>query len=86
LTRSNRRHKRPAPNYFKPNLKAAPLERFKKNCSHLVSQNYETVFLGFGFVSAQLKGFQTCAFAKASPKPKNPRSQWPQFFLKRSKG
>jgi len=43
------------------------------------------VFLGFGFVSAQSKGFQTCSFAKASPKPKNPRSEWPQFFLNRSR-
>ncbi|MEI6076139.1 MAG: hypothetical protein WCS94_11230 [Verrucomicrobiota bacterium] len=31
-----------------------------------------TVFLDFGFVSAQLQDFQTCAFAKASPKAKNP--------------
>ncbi|MEI6078987.1 MAG: hypothetical protein WCS94_25665, partial [Verrucomicrobiota bacterium] len=31
------------------------------------------VFLVFGFVSAQLQGFQTCVFAKASPKIKNPR-------------
>jgi len=34
----------------------------------------ESVFLSFGVVSAQLQGFQTCAFAKASPKLKNPRS------------
>ena len=27
---------------------------------------------------------QTCAFAKASPKPKNPRSEWLHYFLKRS--
>ena len=26
----------------------------------------------------------TCSFAKASPKPKNPRSEWPRHFLKRS--
>ena len=30
------------------------------------------VFWVFGFVSAQLQGFPTCAFAKASPKNKNP--------------
>jgi hypothetical protein len=50
----------------------------------LVLEESGTVFLGFGFVSAQLQGFQTCAFAEASPKPKNPRSKWPQYFLKRS--
>src|ERR1700679_3930298 len=27
---------------------------------------------------------QTCSFAKASPKLKNPRSAWLQFFFKRS--
>ncbi len=32
-----------------------------------------TVLLVFGFVSAHLKGFQTCAFAKDSLKTKNPR-------------
>jgi len=37
------------------------------------------VFLVFGFVSAQLQGFQTCAFAKTSPKTKNPRC--PSLFL-----
>ena len=30
--------------------------------------------------------FQTCSFAKASPKPKNPRSEWLRHILKRSKG
>jgi hypothetical protein len=34
----------------------------------------EAVFLVACFVSVQLKGFQTCAFAKASPTTKNPRS------------
>jgi hypothetical protein len=29
--------------------------------------------------------FQTCAFAKASPEPQNPRSAWLQFFFKRSR-
>jgi len=28
---------------------------------------------------------QTCAFAEASPKPKNPRPERPPYFLKRSK-
>jgi len=31
------------------------------------------IFLAFGFVSAQSQGFQTCSFAEASPKAKNPR-------------
>ena len=37
------------------------------------------VFWVFGLVSAQLQGFQTCAFAKASPKTKNPRC--PSLYL-----
>jgi hypothetical protein len=41
--------------------------------------------LPFGFVSAQSQGFQTCSFAKASPKGKIPDSEWLQFFLNRSK-
>jgi len=41
--------------------------------------------LDSGFVSAQLQGFQTCAFAEASPESKNPRSKRLQYFLNRSK-
>jgi hypothetical protein len=37
-----------------------------------------------GIVSAQSQGYATCSFAKASPKPKNPRSERPQHFLNRS--
>ena len=37
------------------------------------------VFWVFGFVSAQFQGFQTCAFAKTSPKTKNPRC--PSLYL-----
>jgi hypothetical protein len=40
------------------------------------------VFLIFGFVSAQLQGFSTCAFAEASPKIKNPRSESATVFFK----
>ena len=43
------------------------------------------VFWVFGFVSAQLQGFQTCAFAKASPKTKNPRCPSLPLFCQRSK-
>jgi hypothetical protein len=43
------------------------------------------VFLVFGFVSAQLQGFQTCAFAKTSPKTKNPRSATLHHFCQCSK-
>jgi hypothetical protein len=32
-------------------------EHFQKNCSHVVGESEEAVFLGFGFVSAQLQGF-----------------------------
>jgi len=41
----------------------------------------EAVFLGFGFVFAQLQAFQACTFAQASPKPKNPRSASVTVFL-----
>ena len=43
------------------------------------------VFLVFGFVSAQLQGFQTCVFAKASPKTKNPRCPSLHIFCQCSK-
>jgi hypothetical protein len=33
------------------------LERIKKHCSHLVKSRRKAVFLGFGFVSAQLQGY-----------------------------
>jgi len=39
------------------------------------------VFLVFGVVSAQLQGFQTWAFAEASPKTKNPRSEMATVFF-----
>jgi hypothetical protein len=45
----------------------------------------EAVFFGFGVVSAQSQVNSTCSFAEASPKPKNPRSPWLQYFLNRSK-
>jgi hypothetical protein len=32
------------------------LEHFQKNYSHAVGKNERVVFLGFGFVSAQLQG------------------------------
>jgi len=51
-----------------------PLEHFHKSCSAAESDLKAAVFLVLGFVSAQLQGFQTCAFAKASPITKNPRS------------
>jgi hypothetical protein len=43
------------------------------------------VFMGVGVVSARSQGWQTCSFAEASPKPQNPRSEQPQYFLNRSK-
>src|ERR1700728_688959 len=48
------------------------LERFKKNCSHPVELGMKPGLLTFDFVSAQSQGFQTCSFAKASPKVKTP--------------
>jgi len=50
------------------------LERFQKSCRAAESDLKAAVFLVFGFVLAQLQGFQTCAFTKASPTTKNPRS------------
>jgi hypothetical protein len=38
-------------------------------------------WLRFGSVTGF---FQTCAFAKASPKVKTPGSEWLQYFLNRS--
>jgi len=60
------------------------LERFKKNCSHPVELGIKPGLLTFDFVSAQSQGFQTCSFAKASPKVKIPGSEWLKFFLNRS--
>jgi hypothetical protein len=50
------------------------LEHFHKCCSAADSGVREAVFLTFDFVSAQSQGLQTCSFAKASSKVKNPRS------------
>jgi hypothetical protein len=47
--------------------------------------SWTAVFLVFGFVSAQSQGFQTCSFAEASPKPKNPRCTPPHLFCQCSK-
>jgi hypothetical protein len=58
-----------------------PLERIKENCSHSAQGIERAVFLVFGVVSAQLQGFQTCSFAEASPKTKNPRSEMATVFL-----
>ena len=44
------------------------------------------VFFGFWLRFGSVTGLQgTCSFAKASPKPKNPRSERLHCFLKRSK-
>jgi hypothetical protein len=66
------------------------LERLKKNCSHSVRWERKAVFLVFGFrlrqgyggqvVSAQSRVYQTCFFAEASPKTKNPRSELATVF------
>jgi len=61
------------------------IEHFQKCCSRLAGEEMRAVFLGFDFVSAQSQGcWRTCSFAKASPKPKNPRSKRLQYFFKRS--
>ena len=59
-------------------------EHFHKFCSAAESDLKAAVFLVFGFVSAQLQGFQTCAFAKASPITKNPRSASLHHFAQSS--
>jgi hypothetical protein len=64
---------------------SAILERFKKYCSHPGEWRMKQGLLTFGFVSAQSQGFQTCSFAKASPKVKIPGSGWLQYFLNRSR-
>jgi hypothetical protein len=62
--------------------KVQGLERLKKYCSHSVRKNKAAVFLGFGFVSAQLQGFSTCAFAKASPKHQKSSPRMATVFFK----
>ena len=61
------------------------LEHFHKSCSAAESDLRKAVFLVFGFVSAQLQDFQTCAFAKASPTTKNPRSSSLHHFCQCSR-
>ncbi|MDE3099752.1 MAG: hypothetical protein KGJ88_09785 [Verrucomicrobiota bacterium] len=57
------------------------LERFKKYCSHSGRKGWEGVFLGFGVVSAQSQGFQTCSLAEALPKhQKSPLRTATLFF------
>jgi len=51
-------------------IHSSDLEHLHKSCSDELKS---AVFLVFGFVSAQLQGFQTCSFTEASPKTKNPR-------------
>ena len=55
-------------------VRTANLEHFHKCCSAAATGESKAVFLTFDFVSAQSQGFQTCSFAKASSKVKNPRS------------
>jgi hypothetical protein len=77
----------------KPSESLTPgrLERFKKFCSHADGEKERAVFLGFGFVSAQLQGFtnlrlrQRPMIGTTRQNTKNPRSAWLQNFLKRSK-
>jgi hypothetical protein len=42
----------------------------------------EAVFLGFGVVSAQSQGFQTCSFAEASPKHQKSSLRTATLFFK----
>jgi hypothetical protein len=58
------------------------LERFKKYCSHSEKKEWEAVFLGFGVVSAQSQGFQTCSFAEASPKHQKSSLRTATLFFK----
>src|SRR5580704_2154942 len=60
------------------------LERFKKYCSHSEKKKWQAVFLVFGVVSAQSQGFQHAPSPKPRQKTKNPRSERPHYFLKRS--
>ena len=48
------------------------LERLKKFCSHADGEKERAVFLGFGFVSAQLQGFTNLRLRRSLAKtPKN---------------
>ena len=44
----------------------------------------ERPFLVLASFQLSYRSLRTCSFAEASPKPKNPRSEWPRYFLKRS--
>jgi hypothetical protein len=67
-------------------LAFSALEHYQKYCGHT-----EAVLLGFGFVSAQSQGSLNLLRSpkprqKSEPdRPKNPRSEWPQNFFKRSR-
>src|SRR6185436_556439 len=58
-------------------FQGSELEHFKKYRSHW---NRSFLFLAsFRLSHSPLRG---CFFAKASPKTKNPRFEWPRYFLK----
>ena len=56
------------------------LEHIHQICSDGMVIQVAAVFLALGFVSAQLQGFQPCAFTEASPKTKNLRRPSPPLF------
>jgi hypothetical protein len=60
------------------------LERFKKCCSHSGGERKKRSFWVLASFRLSCRPLRACVFAEASPKPKNPRSERLQNFLKRS--
>jgi len=61
------------------------LEHFQKYCSHSGEIRTKRSFWLLASFRLSRRVFQTCSFAEASPKTKNPRSEWLHYFFKRSK-
>ena len=61
------------------------LERFKKYCSHSIRKKESGLFGFLASFRLRHRSLWTCFVAEASPKPKNPRSEWLHYFLKRSR-
>ena len=57
---------------------------FKSGSRNSVAVRQERFFWILASFRLSYRPLRACSFAKASPKPKNPRSDRPHYFLKRS--
>ena len=60
------------------------IERFKKYCSRSGHGIRERSFWVVASFRLSHRPLRACSLTKASPKPKNPRSERPHYFLRRS--